>query len=185
MKKLLSLVCCSLFLFTGCKDTSYFQSTELIENESTIQQTEDIPEESSDIYVQVSGAVSTPGVYSLPSGSRVYEAIELAGGMLDTADDSDVNQASLLEDGQKIYIYTVDEAKALKEQEALSNDGLININTAGAAELMTLPGIGQTKADQIVGYRNTNGDFSSIEDIKNVSGIGDGIYKQICSLIKI
>ena len=65
------------------------------------------------------------------------------------------------------------------------DDGLVNINTASAAELQSLPGIGEAKAKQIVSYREANGDFSSIEDIKNVSGIGDGIFNQINSLIKI
>ena len=190
MKKYLFLVFVSLFLLTGCSNTSYFQSTELVEE--TDKSKDETQEELSEvvptvIYVQVAGAVENPGVYELANGSRVYLALEAAGGLLSSADDSDINQASILEDGQKIYVYTAQERteEAILEAEAEASDGLININKASEAELTTLPGIGQSKAKQIVEYRQSNGDFSSIEDIKNVSGIGDGIFNQINSLIKI
>ncbi|MBE5911904.1 ComEA family DNA-binding protein [Pseudobutyrivibrio sp.] len=191
MKKLFCLVCCSLFLFTGCGQKSYFQasdSTEVSQEKSE----EELPasEASTDqnIFVQVSGAVVSPGVYELPGDSRVYAAIEAAGGLLQTADDSDINQAAILEDGQKIYVYSAEEMAKLQEAaiaEESANDGLVNINTADVQLLTTLPGIGENKAKQIVAYRDSNGAFSSIEDIKNVSGIGDGIFNQINSLIKI
>ncbi len=196
MKKYLFLVFCSLFLFTGCGNASYFQSTELIDETTNSSKEDESSEVKTDlsevvnsvIYVQVAGAVLNPGVYSLPAGSRMFSAIESAGGMLETADDSDLNQATLLEDGQKIYVYTKEERMAIDEKESIAtqvDDGLININQASASELSTLPGIGQTKANQIVTYRESNGNFSSIEEIKNVSGIGDGIYNQIYKLIKI
>ncbi len=188
MKKLLSLACCSIFLLTACGQTSYYQSNEQVEEDSS-----EIPDEAEDvqtelIYVQVSGAVVEPGVYELPSGSRVYEAIDAAGGLLENADDSDLNQAALLDDGQKLQIYTEDERQLMEEQSLMAvsvDDGLININTASVSELTSLPGIGEAKANQIISYRDSNGGFSSIEDIKNVSGIGDGIFNQINSLIKI
>ncbi len=139
------------------------------------------------IFVQVAGAVCKPGVYELSSGSRVYAAIEAAGGLTEQADDSDINQAAVLEDGQKLYVYTIEERalEEAKEAATQAEDGLVNINTATESELTSLPGIGQTKAKQIVEYRQSNGSFSSIEEIKNVSGIGDGIFNQINSLIKI
>ena len=190
MKRFLFIACCSIFLFTGCGQASYFQSTELVDSTEETPKEEEMVEEllPETIFVQVAGAVENPDVYELPVGSRVYAAIEAAGGLLDSADDSDINQASVLEDGQKLYVYTVEESEALKqEMVALSqqDDGLVNINTASAAELQSLPGIGEAKAKQIVSYREANGDFSSVEDIKNVSGIGDGIFNQINSLIKI
>ena len=190
MKRFICFACCSLFLFTGCTQASYFQSTELVE-ETEVSHTEEetvetlLPET---IYVQVAGAVAHPDVYELPTGSRIYAALEAAGGLLDSADDSEINQAAVLEDGQKLYVYTIDEAKAIAEElkeSQSADDGLININTATAAELQTLPGIGEAKANQIVAYRNSKGEFSSIDEIKNVSGIGDGIFNQINSLIKI
>ena len=188
MKKLFSLVCCSIFIFTGCGKASYFQSTD--SNEVINQQAdpaEEVEEITSTIFVQVAGAVGTPGVYELQAGSRVYAAIDAAGGLLDTAYDRDLNQAAIVEDGQKIYIYTVEEREALETEAPTqtANDGLININTATVAELTNLPGIGEAKASQIVAYRDANGAFSSIDDIKKVSGIGDCIFKQINSLIKI
>ena len=187
MKKYILLVLCSLLLFTGCGHESYFQSTELVED--TNKQEDASCDESSIvpqvICVQVAGAVQKPGVYELPSNSRVYAAIDAAGGLLDSADDSDINQASLLEDGQKLYVYSIDERATALSEEKSDEDGLINLNTATEAELMSLPGIGQTKASQIIYYREANGDFTSIEDIKNVSGIGEGVFKQINSLIKI
>lgn len=188
MKKLFSLVCCSIFIFTGCGKASYFQSTdsdEIINQQA--DPAEEVEEITSTIFVQVAGAVGTPGVYELQAGSRVYAAIDAAGGLLDTADDRDLNQAAIVEDGQKIYIYTVEEREALETEAPTqtANDGLININTATVAELTNLPGIGEAKASQIVAYRDANGAFSSIDDIKKVSGIGDGIFKQINSLIKI
>ncbi|CBK74865.1 competence protein ComEA helix-hairpin-helix repeat region [Butyrivibrio fibrisolvens 16/4] len=191
MKKVLFLVLCSLFLFTGCGHTSYFQSTQLVEEsaesgEASEDATSDISEVVPQVIcIQVAGAVSKPGVYNLPTGSRVYAAIEAAGGLLDSADDSDINQASLLEDGQKIYVYSLEERQQIESEKADKEDGLVNINTATEAELTSLPGIGQAKAAQIIAYRSANGDFASIEDVKNVSGIGDGIFKQIYSLIKI
>lgn len=192
MKKIICIACCSFFMLTGCGKESYFQSTELVEaTDETMEDNEVVEENLSEvIYVQVAGAVAKPDVYELPAGSRVYAAIDAAGGLLDSADDTDINQAALLEDGQKLYVYTIDEAEQLKlEQmeleEQAASDGLVNINTASLSELTTLPGIGQTKANQIIAYREANGNFTSIEDIKNVSGIGDGIFNQINSLIKI
>ena len=189
MKKLFCIACCSLFLFTGCKEEAYFQSTELVEAAEEAKSEEQLVDEllPEEIYVQVAGAVVKPDVYKLPEGSRVYAAIEAAGGLLDSADDNDINQAALLEDGQKIYVYTYEETALLEEEQALeeADDGLVNINTATLNELTALPGIGEAKANQIIAYREANGNFSSIEDIKKVSGIGDGIFNQINSLIKI
>ncbi|WP_051195216.1 ComEA family DNA-binding protein [Pseudobutyrivibrio ruminis] len=189
MKKLFCVACCSIFLFAGCGKASYFQSTELVEAKEEADENKVVEDlVPSTIYVQVAGAVVKPDVYELPEGSRVYAAIEAAGGLRDEADDSDINQAALLEDGQKLYIYTEEEVVKIKQQEEQSNetdDGLVNINTATATELMALPGIGQSKANQIIAYRDANGSFSSIEDIKNVTGIGDGIFNQINSFIKI
>lgn len=193
MKKLLCLVICSLVLFTGCGDNSYFQSTEttIDENETVEETTETENEEpTGTIFVQVAGAVIKPDVYELAANSRVYEAIEAAGGLLDTADDADINQAELLTDGQKIYIYTKAERElaqlqANESEAAGEDDGRVNINTASLEELKSLPGIGDSKANLIISYREANGAFSSIEDIKNVTGIGDGIFAQIEAYIKV
>ena len=113
-------------------------------------------EETDIIYVQVSGAVNHPGVYELPLGSRVFQALELAGGMTQEAQEKSINQAQTLEDGQMIWVPTVEEAAALPEQQPESlakDDGKVNLNTATKEELQTLPGIGEAKAQSIVAWR--------------------------------
>lgn len=135
--------------------------------------------------VFVCGSVMTPGVYELPEGSRVYEAIALAGGMTDEAAQTAVNQAELLTDGQMIEIPTVEEHQARASAEEAYEDGLVNINTADLEELKTLPGIGDSKARSIIAYREKNGAFGSIEDIKNVDGIGDGIFAKLEGCMKV
>lgn len=143
------------------------------------------------IYVQVSGAVVTPGVYKLPEGSRVFEAVELAGGTTEDADVSALNQALVLSDGQMVYVYAVGEQRTGQEtgsgQGAYGepDDGRIDLNTATVEELMTLPGIGQSKAESIVSWREENGAFGSVEDILNITGIKEGVFSKIKDHIKV
>ena len=126
------------------------------------------------ITVFVCGAVKNEGVYELEAGSRANDGLEAAGGFSDDADTVAVNLADVLEDGQKLYF--PDESEAGTDA---SEQRLVNINSADAAELMTLPGIGETKASQIVEYRRKNGAFACKDDLKNVSGIGDSIYEKL------
>lgn len=147
-------------------------------------------------YVYVCGAVETPGVYMLDSGDRIYEAIALAGGLTEDASTAAVNQAETVSDGQMIFVPTIEEAEAgigvisevsgaaTSEQEAVS-DGRVNLNTASLTELMTLPGIGESKAQSILDYRAKNGGFSSVEEIMNVDGIKEGLYNRIKDSIKV
>lgn len=141
-------------------------------------------------YVYICGAVRQPGVYALPEGSRIYEVIQAAGGLSDNADVTVVNQAEVITDGMMIRIYTEEEAEVLVKlngvaESALHEDGRIDINTATAAELMTLPGIGSSKANAIIDYRETYGVFSCIEDLMKVPGIKDGIFQQMKEHIKV
>lgn len=192
MKKtniILSVLLCSMFLFVACGEESYFQSEDsgekdVIQSEDSLEE-DTSPTEASKIFVQVSGAVNSPGVYELNADDRVFLAIEAAGGLREDADDAGLNQAAFLEDGQKIYVYTVDEAKE-QEAERVTSDSkehLLNINTATKEELMTLSGIGESKAESILQYRTEHGGFSSIEDLKNISGIKDGVYQKIADQI--
>lgn len=135
--------------------------------------------------VYVCGAVRHPGVYELAEGSRVYEALELAGGMTPEASPTAVNQAQLLTDGEMIEILTVSEAAEQETAQAAESDGRVNINTADADELKTLPGIGDAKADSIIAYREQNGAFAAIEDIKNIEGIKDGVFAKLEDHIKV
>lgn len=141
--------------------------------------------ETESLTVFVCGSVETPGVYELPAGSRVYEAIELAGGMSDEAAQTAVNQAELLTDGQMIEIPTKEEQQEKEAAEEARSDGLVNINTADLEELKTLPGIGDSKARSIIAYREKNGAFRAVEDIKNIEGIKDGVFAKLEGCIKV
>ncbi len=147
------------------------------------------------VYVQVTGAVHSPGVYELPVGSRVFEAVQKAGGMTDEAAAESLNQALEVSDGQMIVLYTQQEWKQMQEGgsgatddiagEREPEDGRVNINTASPEELCTIPGIGQSRAQSIITYREQNGAFGSIEEIMNVSGIKDGLFQKIKDKIKV
>ncbi len=141
------------------------------------------------VIVYITGAVPRPGVYALPKDARIQDAISAAGGFLAEADKSQINLAGLLEDGEKLDIPFIEGASPvlgtpLPEVVATTTE-LININTATAAELDTLPGIGPTTAQKIIDYRTQNGPFVSTEDIINVSGIGPASYERIKDLITV
>ena len=130
-----------------------------------------------EICVHISGAVKDPGVYQLPGGSRLIDAIELAGGFSADADEDFLNLASAVEDGLKYHVPTKEETEGLAlPADAAASDGRIDINHAGAEELMQLNGIGEGKARAIIAYREEHGAFATIEDIKKVSGIGESTY---------
>ena len=141
-----------------------------------------------ELCVHVCGAVETPGVYYLAEGSRIHEAVEQAGGMTDEAAQSYVNLAEVIADGMQIYIPTQDEVDSGSipdEFQPETDDGLVNINTASVSELMTLTGIGESKAEAIITYRENVSSFAAPEDITNVSGIGDSVYEKIKDKIKV
>lgn len=147
------------------------------------------------IVIYICGAVTNPGVYELPAESRVVKAIEAAGGLLEDADPFLVNQARILEDGEQIRILTREEAEQAdisdytegtdNEQRDSVKEEKININTADVDTLMTLPGIGQAKADAIVEYRKSSGGFQKIEDIMNISGIKEAVFAKIKEKITV
>lgn len=148
------------------------------------------------IYVHICGAVEHPGVYEVGADSRVYEGIEAAGGFTEDAFEDYVNQAELMQDGQKIVIPTLEEAKeqGLENQSSLAAEktsssdavqGRVNINTATESELCSISGIGAGRAAAIVKYRQTNGNFAAIEDIMKVSGIKEGTYEKIKDMITV
>lgn len=142
------------------------------------------------IQVYICGAVANPGVYTLSQGSRVYEAVAMAGGLLETADEKALNQARELTDGEQVTVFTVEEIKngaaagqdPSAEQPGSSSDGSdgkVNINTADASMLMTIPGIGESRAAAIIAYRETNGRFESIEEIMEIEGIKEKMFEKI------
>ena len=156
------------------------------------------------IYVDVCGAVANPGVFQLAAGSRVFQAIEAEGGYLPEAALTCVNRAGVLTDGQQLYILTQEEMERQGLDPAemsgasdgqmngsagtgqntgmnaqVQQDNRININTADEAQLTTLTGIGATRAQAIIAYREENGPFAAIEDIMNVQGIKEGTFAKI------
>ena len=153
------------------------------------------------VVVHVIGEVNNPGVVTLPEGSRIIDAINKAGGKTEEADLSKINLAFIVEDGTQIYIPRINENL---NQINLISDGAgigviindsnleenkvevkVNINTANKEKLETLPGIGETTAQKIIDYRETNGKFKTIEDIKNVSGIGEAKYESLKDKITV
>lgn len=146
------------------------------------------------IVVFLYGCIKTSGIYKLNQGSRVYEAVEMAGGLSAEADIGYVNQARLLIDGESIYFPNVEEAKELpavktpvvQELEVVTEtQKMININTASASELITLPGIGASRAADIIAYREKNGKFTKAEDIMKVSGIKEAIFTKLKDMIRV
>ena len=129
-------------------------------------------------YVHISGAVVRPGVYPLPEGSRLFDAVELAGGFAPDADEDYLNLAAVIEDGSKYHVPTIEESAAAELPALQGGDTRVDINHAGLEELMSLTGIGEGKARAIIAYREEHGSFASAEDIKKVSGIGEGIYNK-------
>lgn len=139
-------------------------------------------------YVYVCGAVMTPGVYPVSEGARMYEAIELAGGKNPEGCLDYMELAQILQDGSRIYVPTRQEVEdePLQFKNAMgeagmvnSGNGKVNINTASKELLMTLPGIGESKATAIIKYRNENGKFATIEDIMKIAGIKEAAFSKI------
>lgn len=137
-----------------------------------------------EIFVYVCGCVNSPGVYRLGQDARVYEALEAAGGAGKDADTNGMNLAQPLSDGERIYVPVQGEEQAADAGTA-AGVSLVNINQASAADLVSLPGIGQAKANAIINYRLQHGSFSAKEDLLNVPGIKEGIYDQIDELITV
>ena len=144
------------------------------------------------VCVYVCGEVNHPGVYELPLDARVNDAIEAAGGMTDAAAGTYLNLAEKISDGQKIEVPSEEEAEdleaAAKEQEETARaqeSGLVNLNTATAEQLMTLTGIGEAKANDILEYRETHGGFSSVEELMEIPGIKSGVFQKIKDKITI
>lgn len=148
------------------------------------------------IYVHLCGAVTYPDVYQIEAGSRLVDLIKVAGGLSPEAAGDFINQAMVVEDGQRIYIPTKDELKEITltefikgDQNSQSEDTLanskVNINTADETRLMSLPGIGQAKAKSIIEYRNKNGNFSDIRDLMKVPGIKEGLFGKIEDAITV
>lgn len=193
MKKKIVFWFCAVYMglfLTACRSDSVLliggetvgtgQTAEALDARETEQSSQGV------ILVHICGAVVTPGVYELPIGSRVYQLLELAGGFSFDAAEGYLNLAAVLTDGQKIVIPTVEEAAGDRYGVSASEaGGPVNINTADEALLMTLPGIGASKAQAIIAWRKEHGNYQTKEDIMLVPGIKEAAYEKIKSLITV
>lgn len=174
----------------GTDKTIYVETLEETEQQDEIEQGQEV-QLAEDCYVYVCGAVKNPGVYLFTSSARVCDVIKAAGGFTEDAAVTSVNQAEKVTDGQMLEILTETEylAKRQAEQQevqaAESDDGRIDLNQASLEELMTLPGIGQTKAAGIIAYREKMGGFSSVEEVMQVEGIKEGVFNRMKDNIKV
>lgn len=142
------------------------------------------------IMVDIKGQVANPGVYELQTGARAKDAIQAAGGFLETAETLSINLAMVIQDEMVLYVPEIGEEAAVPaiqaQQPAAAEAGsLVNLNTATAEELMTLTGIGPSKAEAILSYRTENGNFQSIEDLTKVTGIGDKTFEKLKEAITV
>ena len=139
------------------------------------------------IRVHVTGSVNVPGVYTLPENARMEDAIQAAGGLQEEADPQSLNLAAALEDGQRLYIPPAQDLTLTTDDRGLSieTSPMVNINTAGFAELDNLPGIGEVKAQAILDYRQKNGLFTALEDLMKVEGISQSLFEKLEGLITL
>ena len=144
------------------------------------------PAASAPIFVHVLGAVRRPGLYQLRDGDRAVDAVAIAGGFTDTADQQQLNLARLVADGEQIYVPVIGEAPPPgTAASGKSVGGKVNINTADSATLQTLPRVGPTMAERIIAWRNENGRFATVEDLMSVTGIGDKTFADLKELVTV
>ncbi|MGM0413598.1 MAG: helix-hairpin-helix domain-containing protein [Bacillota bacterium] len=178
--------------WVGGKDLNFSDQEmieiELSQNEKNIMSSATDNSESKEIVVHIGGEVKNPGVFSFSQGVRLIDAISVAGGETTKAALDQINLARILHDGEHIIIpsYLSSEGSLNVSNNKLNNStGKVNLNLAGSEELSSLTGIGAVRAAAIIEYRDKNGNFKDIEEIKNVSGIGIHTYNNIKDNIKI
>ena len=202
------LVCIiSIIIFININNKNLVIENEIKKEENLIK--ENVTEEEKEIIkIDIKGEVKNPGVYQMKKGDRVIDAINASGGLTKNSDTSLINLSKNVYDEMVIKIYTKDDVKNMSKTETIveyietecncdeninnaciesesKEETKISINSATSEQLDSLPGIGLSKANDIINYRNSNGSFKTIEDIKNVSGIGDSLFEKIKDLITI
>ena len=212
-KQIIMAISILLIIGVGIGLLFYYQEKDVVEEESIKQEImKENQEENIYLSVDIKGEINSPGIYTMKESSRVIDVIDKAGGLTENADTSVINLSKKIMDEMVIIIYSKEQVKNFEETKekeknlqekcisadinSLQNDacitttqnnasGKVNINQASKEELMTLTGIGESKAKDIISYREKNGPFTSIEDIKKVSGIGETIYAQIKEAITV
>lgn len=134
------------------------------------------------IIIDISGEIKNPGIYKMKGKVRLYEIIDKAGGLKEEANINSINQARYVKDGEKIIIPSSRNSQGMEKESISNENNLVNINTASKEELLKLPGIGEVTAEKIINYRDNN-NFTKIEDLKNVNGIGIATYNKLKDLI--
>lgn len=182
----ISITALKLFLSKNAAKVGQFEEVLLTDTTDLIAETEKENNDVVKMYVDIKGAVKLPGMYEVTSDMRVLNVIDMAGGLKETADDSQVNFSQRIEDQMVIYIPVEGEelsetviAGTNSNTANISKDeeGKINLNQATKEELMTLSGVGEKKAEKIIEYREENGSFKTIEDLKNVNGFGEKSFE--------
>ncbi len=195
------------YIYSTKSDESYEQLDVISENEApqTTENVENSIEEKEEIVIHIAGEVNNPGIVRAQEGSRIADIIEQAGGLTPKANLTNINLAYIVEDGQKITIPSKEEQEVKeyitseggegvsggmsqtgnKQNTTTNTNSKININKATKEELQILSGIGEATAQKIIDYRKANGEFKQIEDLKNVSGIGEAKFNAIKDNIKI
>ena len=165
----------------------YVSESEKNTADSDAKQSDDKPAPGTKMYVDISGCVVNPDIYQVDEGMRLFDVINLAGGLTEDADRNGFKQAEQVTDGEKIVIPSKDGEITSYSQGSGSTGqgGKININSADSAALQQIPGVGPSTAGKIIDYREQNGRFKSKEDIKNVSGIGDKTYDKLEDMITV
>ncbi|MFC8148995.1 helix-hairpin-helix domain-containing protein [Bacillus paralicheniformis] len=191
---LVLIISAAFMLLSGKRETSSGLSIPEEASAQTFDKKEEVKREKNagreEVIIDLKGAVKNPGVYQMKEGDRVHDALKKAGGTEKKADEKQINLAAVLRDGMVLYIPFEGEEAAGSFSEADSRaDGssgdIVNINTASSEELQTIPGIGPSKAEAVIEYREENGMFQTIEDITNVSGIGEKSFERIKSSITV
>ena len=198
MKKICVFTLIFFALLCGCTEkTEYEVGSNLDNSEASEEEMGDTDKNASTsesvdfssiantICVYVCGNVANPGVYDMKEGSRVYEAIEAAGGIVGEIDVTHINMAQKLSDGQQITVTEDGLAQQASSGGTSGGSAKVNINTASADELMTLSGIGESRAEAIIDYRTRYGNFESVDELMNISGIGEKMLAKIIDNIEI
>ncbi|MGR0119728.1 helix-hairpin-helix domain-containing protein [Bacillus halotolerans] len=185
---LIAVLC--LFFFSGNNKEPVKQVVSSEKENAEVKQEAAKDKEEENIVIDIKGAVKHPGVYEMNTGDRVSQAIEKAGGIGEKADETQVNLAELLQDGTVVYIPSEGEEAAQQAaggavQSSKGKETLVNINTATLEDLQNISGVGPSKAEAIIAYREENGRFQTIEDITKVSGIGEKSFEKIKSSITV
>ena len=183
----LVLIIGGLFYFNQNKTEDYSGvSFSNISNETNNKDEKAEKRHDEKIFVDVKGAVKHPGVFETTKDKRVKDLIEEAGGLLDDADTSTLNLSQKVKDQMVIYVLKHGEKpKQISDSSSSSNTDVININTANKEQLMKISGVGKTKAEAIIAYREKNGDFKKKEDITKVQGIGKATFEKIKDKIEV